>query len=69
MKTKTKTETKPASKPRPIKAGDVVVLKSGSQNMTVTAASGGMATVVWQHFDTKDVKANDIPLIALTRAN
>ncbi len=65
---KTKTETKTAPKPRPIKVGDVVALKSGSQKMTVTAVSGGIATVVWQHFDTKDVKVSDIPHIALIRA-
>jgi uncharacterized protein YodC (DUF2158 family) len=67
---KTETKTKTVSKPRPIKAGDVVALKSGSQKMTVTACSTthGIATVVWQHFETKDIKVSGIPLTALTHA-
>ncbi len=67
-KNKLKAEPKAETKPRAIKAGDVVALKSGSQKMTVVKVSSGTATVVWQHFETKEVKVNDISLIALVRA-
>ena len=54
---------------KPIEAGDVVRLKSGSADMTVATITGdqttGLANLYWWHSGHQEISAINIPLAAL----
>jgi len=54
---------------RDIKPGDVVTIKSGSIRMVITQVDGDNATVLWADFDSKCIRTEVIPMIALQHSS
>ena len=52
---------------KPIRVGDVVRLRSGSERMVVEATNGSDAQVIWSDYNTKQIRRETFPAAVLRR--